>query len=429
MRIAAWHVDEDESGGTQHRPGLREAMRRVEDRETGGIACWRLNRFARNVAEALKDVERVRAVGGVLALVEEDIDPTGPFGELTLTVLLAVAALELNNVKAGWRTAKEEAIARGVPISRTAFGYARVDDGDDKGKLVPHPICGPIVTEAFGIAAGEGLSATVAFLAERASHKTWTADTTRRFLARPVYLGRVQYGEIVRADVHDALVTRTIWEAANRNAENGGKRRAPSADFPLSHIAQCGSCGGPMVGGRGGSDARRTYRCARRCDKPLVISADPLEAHVVDVLREAFRHPGFEVGTGSPAVAEATAALEEAEQELDAFASDVTARKLLGDRYHHHLQQRVGAVEQAHDALHAAMDAADATHVVVPAELWDDLTPGELGDVLRGGLASVIVGPARRGRPVGERVRVVPKGTHGDALAGAEDPQERSLDA
>jgi DNA invertase Pin-like site-specific DNA recombinase len=39
VQIAASHVDEDQSGGTQDRPGLREAIERIEHRETEGIAC------------------------------------------------------------------------------------------------------------------------------------------------------------------------------------------------------------------------------------------------------------------------------------------------------------------------------------------------------------------------------------------------------
>ncbi len=39
VEIVQWHFDEDESGGTQNRPGLREAIRRVEAEETDGIAC------------------------------------------------------------------------------------------------------------------------------------------------------------------------------------------------------------------------------------------------------------------------------------------------------------------------------------------------------------------------------------------------------
>ena len=58
VEIVAWHEDEDESGGTQQRPGLREAIRRIEAGETEGLACYRLNRFARNVGEATTDLDR-----------------------------------------------------------------------------------------------------------------------------------------------------------------------------------------------------------------------------------------------------------------------------------------------------------------------------------------------------------------------------------
>jgi DNA invertase Pin-like site-specific DNA recombinase len=121
VQIVAWHFDEDESGGSQNRPGLREAIERVERGETDGIACWRLNRFARNVAGAIGDVKRIQAAGGHLAFVEEDIDPTGPFGSFILTVLLAVATLERDNLVAGWRTAKARAVDRGAKIGPTAL--------------------------------------------------------------------------------------------------------------------------------------------------------------------------------------------------------------------------------------------------------------------------------------------------------------------
>jgi hypothetical protein len=42
--------------------------------KTEGIACWRLNRFARNVAGAIDDVQRIQVLGGHLAFVEEDIE-------------------------------------------------------------------------------------------------------------------------------------------------------------------------------------------------------------------------------------------------------------------------------------------------------------------------------------------------------------------
>jgi DNA invertase Pin-like site-specific DNA recombinase len=425
--IAEWHVDEDESGGTHERPGLERAVERAVTGDTGGIVSWKIDRFSRYTEGGLRDLRRLEETNARLAFVVEDIDTSGPMGKFVYTVMLAMSEYFLDMIKAGWRTAKSRAINRGVHIGPTPFGYQRVDYGDDKGKLVIDPVRGPIVTEAFAVAARDGLHATIAFLVKHAPERTWTTDTTRRFLKRKVYLGRVTYGNgLVLEDAHDALVTRAIHEAAN-HAVGVGEARRPSAEFPLSGVAECESCGGRMIGSRGGGDKRRMYRCGTRCDAPAAISADAFEAHVVGVLRAAFQHPGFQVGTGTPAVDAATAAVEEAERELDAFAADQTARRLLGDRYHPNLVARVDAVDEARARLHEALTAVDATRVVVPAELWDDLQAAERGTVLRGGLSAVIVG--RGHRPLSERVRVVPKGMDRDAVAGAENASERVLDA
>ncbi len=419
INIATWHVDEDESGGTQDRPGIVAALKRVEAGETDGIACWRLNRFARNVSEALRDVKRVQVAGGVLAFIEEDIDPTGPFGEFLLTVLLAVNALELNNFKAGWRSAKSRAIERGAHIGPTPFGYVRRDDGT----LEIDPDRGPIVSEVFAIAARDGLDAAKTFLRAHVPERTWTAWTVRRFLGNHTYLGRVAYGDdLVCADAHGALVSRAIFERVKHVLEGRVIPRRAKGVFPLSGVAACGTCGGHMIGGRGGADKRRVYRCAGRCAQPATVSADPLEAYVVALLRDAFQHPGFRVGgDDNPAVATAEAALLEAEVLLDEFASNMETQKLLGHRYHHHLEQRVAAVDSGREQLRKAMSNSAAPRVVVPAELWDELEPAELAEVLRGGIETVLIDPGRR--PLGERVRVVPKGMDRPVLASAQDAQ------
>lgn len=163
-----------------------------------------------------------------------------------------------------------------------------------------------------------------------------------------------------------------------------------------------------MVGGRGGADGRRMYRCAARCAAPATISADLLEAHVVALVREAFEHPGFRVGGDDPDARAAEAALEDAERLLEEFASDIEKQKLLGHRYNHHLHQRVEAVTDAREELRRVMAGTAVARVIVPDELWDDLEPAELAEVLRGGIESVLV--ARGRRPIAERVRVVPRG-------------------
>jgi site-specific DNA recombinase len=415
IEIAAWHVDEDESGGTQNRPGLREAMRRVEGGETDGIACWRLNRFARNVAGAVADVERVHAAGGHLAFVEEDIDPTGPFGSFILTVLLAVATLERDNVVAGWKTAKSRAVDRGVQIGPTPFGYERVTskDGGDS-VLSVHPVDGPVVTEAFRLAARQGMDAAHAHLLEHGNGRTWTGWTVRRLLGKRSYLGEARYGELMNATAHPPLVDRATWEAAQPEP---AERRRPKATFPLSGLATCAQCGHPLVGARGGNDGRRMYRCSaalalfkgERCGSPTTVTAELLEQLVrAEIIAALSDHPGYVGGDDTAgALRDAEATLEQCEQALEGLLDDaVDLRGTLGPvGFQRVAQEHVDAVDAARAAYReAARHSERQVHVATPA-LVESADLGELGELVPALLENVIV---TRGRsPLAGRVRIV----------------------
>lgn len=415
VQILAWHVDEDESGGTQSRPGLREAMRRIEARETDGLACWRLNRFARNVAGAIDDMKRIEACGAHLALVEEQIDPTGPFGRFLLTVLLAVATLERDNAVAGFEEAKRRAVARGAYISRTPFGYQRNQDGT----LSPHPEQAPIITEAFRLAAGDSLQTAALYLRQTVPARRWTATQTRRLLSGRSYLGDTHNGDLVQRGTHEPLVSRAIWEAAQTTP----RARTPSAAFPLSGIARCATCDGPMVGGRAGV-GQRTYRCANtrtgQCKQGANVTARILEEHVRDEarqllggLRATVSHPDTDTLT----MLERT--IVEAEAELDAFAADMTLRRALGERYHQHLQARIETVEKARAAYREQARAAQEQLTLCAADVLGENDP-LYALLLRSMFASILVRPGR-GLTIKDRVRLVP--FDADGTAGVAGPQ------
>lgn len=431
IEIVEWHVDEDESGGTQDRPGIRAAIERVANGETGGVACWKLNRFARNVAEALQDVATVQDAGGMLAFTEDDIDATGPAGEFFLTVLLAVAALDLNNLKLSWRIAKERAMNRGAIVGPTPFGYARAD----AGVLIVDVVTGLIVTEAFAVAAEQGLHACVDFLNERCAplpervrgelgrggqRRTWTTSTVRRLLSNRAYLGEFIYGELRHTDPELALVRSSVWHAAQPDEP---KRRRPKAQFPLSGLARCGTCGAHLVGNRAGyhkdGTGRRGYRCAasmgqwkgERCPEPTTVLAELLEAYVRDeaaIAAESLTSRFVDSGELGEALTAAERELADAELELDEFASDLTARRRLGDRYHEYLGARVDDVdakqarvaELAGELAKSGFDDGDVAQLIRDAQLE------ELGVLLRGMLTSVVV--ARGRGPIADRVRFVP---------------------
>jgi DNA invertase Pin-like site-specific DNA recombinase len=436
VEIVAWHEDEDESGGTQDRPGMREAMRRVMEGETDGIACWRLNRFARNVSEALADVKRIHGrqpTPGALAFVEEEIDPTGPFGEFILTVLLAVAALELNNIRAGWRSPKERAHGRGAKIGPTPLGYVRREDGE----LDVHPERGPLVAEAFTRAAEQGLQAALEYLSDlglvhesgkrKGRALSWTTGTVRRLLANRTYLGELRYGDLPPyRDERLAIVPRATWEAAQ---PDGPRRRRPARHYPLSGVARCGSCGEAMVGGSAGAN-RRTYRCRASlklwkgtpCPSPVNVLADTLEEHVRALLTDLWTCTWEAQDDAQGDLREAELALHSSEAELDDLLADVTLRRTLGaERFQRLAEANVEAVEQAQRAYREAASQAARRFTADAPELVASATPDELGELVRGGLEAIVV---KRGRGrIEDRVRLVPKGAPTDAgMAATKNP-------
>lgn len=421
VEIAEWHIDEDESGGTQDRPGLNAATQRAISGATAGVVSWKIDRFSRYTEGGLRDLRELEAVDARLAFVIEDIDTSGPMGRFVYTVMLAMGEYFLGTIKAGWVTAKTRAVERGAHIGPTPYGYERNPDGT----LQAHRERGPVVTEAFTIAAGSGPHAAMDFLLERAPERTWTLFTTERFLRNDAYLGRVSYGELRNDTAHEALTDRATFEAATHGLSARGRRR-PSGDYPLTGLVVCGTCGGGMVGGRGGADNRRVYRCAARCDAPPVVTADLLEAHVVGLVRDRYRNAQVTVGEHDAGSTEAVALVEEAERALDAFAADTKARQVLGHRYHRALEAHARAVEEAEEALRATVARAGQSRQIVPDEAWDSLEPAELAEVLRGGIESIVVDRGRRPLPDRVRVRVL-DGDGGTVLAG-EDAGKRGIE-
>lgn len=404
VEIGEWHVDEDWSGGTHKRPGLERAVTRALDGETGGIVSWKIDRFSRQTEGGLRDLRRLQTAGARLAFVVEDIDTETVYGRMIYTILLAVSEAFLESVKASWVTAKERAVARGAYISRTPFGYHRRDDGT----LEPDPMSGPIVTEAFRLAAGDSLNAAMRYLEQMVPSRRWTTTTVRRLLSGRSYLGDTRHGGRVQAGTHEPLVSRQVWEAAQSTPV--GRRSAEG--FPLSGILRCGTCGSGMVGSRGGK-GQRTYRCAatlttyhgERCKRGPVITATIVEEHLQGVVRGLL---GSVRGTVSDPEVDRLTLLErtvqDAEMELDAFAGDMQLRRSLGDRYHQHLQARVDAVARARTEYRDQARTAQTQLAITGPEVVED--PVLFPVVLRSIFAAVVVNPGRDA--VGDRVRLVP---------------------
>lgn len=417
VEIVQFYEDLDVSGGTRSRPGLDAFLEDLRNGDTQGIVVARLDRLSRlGVGDALALVQEIHEAGGQITAIDLGIDPSTMFGEFAMTLMLGLARMERRKLSESWVEAKERANDRGVQISPTPFGYQRADDA----RLEPDPVYGPIVTEAFRLAAAGGVDAALAHLLEHGNGRTWTSSTVRRLLTKRSYLGEARYGDLSNLDAHPALVTRAIWEAAQPEPT---ARRRPKATFPLSGLASCAQCGNVLVGARGGSDARRTYRCSaalstwkgKRCTSPTTVTAELLEQLVrtatVDALSD---HTGFTAMDCTSDLTEAEDALRDAERELDDLLSDAALRKTLGaDRFRILAQTTVQSVEQAHREYTQLARQSAQTLRMPTVELLQDAVPYELGELLRGVLDDIRV---TRGRsPLAGRVQIIPKCLPADA--------------
>lgn len=406
VEVATCHEDFDQSGGKLDRPGLNALLARIEKGETDGVIVAKLDRLSRlGVADALKLVERITDAGGSIAAVDLGLDPTTPFGEFGMTIMLAMGRMERRRLADSWAVAQQRAVERGAIAGRTPYGYERQPDGT----LLPHPVESVHIQRAFEIAAARGASAAYAYLTTHAPGRYWTTATTRRQLARRVYLGESRHGENINAAAHPPLVSRAIWEAAQHEPRT---YRRSTGEYPLSGIAKCATCGAVMVAGTRSSGRVRRYRCSAaqtlhrgpRCPKPASIAAPALLDHARERLRPILS-VAVSVADGSDELALAERAVLEAEAELDAFAGDLTLRRALGDHYREHADSRAAEAERTRTVYRELASRAQAREQLVPADILDGDDAMLFAELLRGMDISLLVEP---GRGIEGRVRIIP---------------------
>lgn len=384
VQIAEWHTDLDVSGGTMQRPGLKTVLARVRSGATGGIAVARLDRLSRaSVVDALNIVEEVHDAGGQIAAIDLGIDPTTPFGEFAMTIMLALARMERRRIAEQWRISRQRAVQRGVHIaSARPTGYQRRDDG----RLEPHPDEAPVVAEMFRRrAVGASWTELSRLLDERGVRGPygpahWTNGATREVIRNRVHLGEARSGEFVNPAGHEPLVDRATWEAAQIARGAPATRGEPSL---LAGLLRCAGCRHVMKPDRvslADGTRARTYRCRGRHSTGVCQDRAAVMGHLIEGLveREVMaRVAAIKVvgETDDSELAEAQQAASDAEAALVAYRDDERILAALGpDRYIEGLTVRARAADDAH-ALLAELRVAqgggmDFTQL---AELWPEM--------------------------------------------------------
>lgn len=444
VTIANWETDLDKPGPKLSRPGLDKILGRVARGETGGIAVAKINRLSRaGVADALKLVEQIVEQGGTLAAVDLGIDPTTPFGEFGLTIMLGLARMESRRIGEMWLDARTRAVDRGVHISgHEPLGYLR----GETGVLYPDPSTSWSVTEAFKLrAARESWKVIADWLTEegvptRHGAPQWTIATVRTMIRNRVYLGEARSGDLVKVGAHEPLVDEQTWLAANRP---GGISYAPSGSTAgmLSGIVRCAGCSfalKPATRRTREGKIRREYKCrpdkaAGRCPSPASATAEPLEAFVVERFFERFGDMSAQARKRSSERTALEARHAASKAELTAALSGSLAEALGGedsDLFIETVRQRREAAEAAEEAVLAVEDPL--ADLPAPTDLhadWENRTLQQKRALVGTGFDAIFLRRARSPRePVGDRLRFFTSGTAPPLPVRGQRSEIRSVD-
>lgn len=305
----AVYKDDDRSAFKENvrRDGFEDMLRDADLGIFDAVAVRDSDRLYRRLDELPRITKELVPHAQVVAMMEGEVDLTTAAGILRAQMLGAVAEHESRR-KAERVAANARHRAQGgtMTASNRPYGWAwkqPCDAGDDcehrkphapdarprvgsRAGLVPHPVEGQYVADAYENVADKGwsLRQVARWLSEEGQTGTLGVPFTeglhiRKILLSPRNAGLVAHGDKVVAKEKDgqALVSVDLWQRVKLHLEDPTRRTSPGrpANSALSGIARCGLCGGPMNASKGHSRSRRTgeknppvpiYTCGRKLE-------------------------------------------------------------------------------------------------------------------------------------------------------------------
>lgn len=394
--------DLDQSGKKRHRPGLDQAIERVQRGESDGIVVAKLDRFGRSVAHLGELLDILAAHDAALFTVAEGIDTSGKAGRMIASIMSAVAEFEVHRQGESWFVARSNAVGRGVFVGGTVpLGYVK----DETGRLAPGPDA-ETVREAFDRrAAGQSWSTIAEWL-------DLSVGAVRHLIGNRTYLGEIHGGQgIVNLTGHQPIVDRATFEAAN-TVRGVAPARSGRSQGLLSGVLRCASCRYAMKPNMR-ADGRLDYRCkaglrqnATPCPEPVTISARVVERFVVDAFFERVDGLRTAAETNTTEVQDALDTLMAAEAERDAVLDGPLRDLVDTDAFQRLAVEKQGAVDRARERLAVARQAESSLPPEGLRDVWPDLTLTEQRHLLASAFDAVFVRRGFSQRSISDRLHL-----------------------
>ncbi|MDO4269413.1 MAG: recombinase family protein [Eubacteriales bacterium] len=267
-RLRQIYTDGGFSGGTTDRPALRRMLDEIRKGGVAAVVVYKLDRLSRSQKDTLTLIEdEFLANGADFVSICENFDTSTPFGRAMIGILSVFAQLEKEQITERFTMGRigrgKAGYYHGGPS--IPFGYRYAD-----GLLAPDAYRAALVREIFErFCAGQSLS-SICRAMEQACPGKWSTAKLRYLLRNTNYIGKVKFRGVTYDGVHQPLVGRQTFEAAQRLLD---ARRANGAPFRagtlLSGLLYCGRCGARYAGAHG------FYKCYSRAKTSKARVIDP----------------------------------------------------------------------------------------------------------------------------------------------------------
>ena len=339
-KMAGIYADDGISGtDMRKRDEFNRLLRDCEAGKIDLVLTKSISRFARNTADMLNAIRKLRAKNIAIYFEKERINTLDDTGEMFITILGSQAQEESRNLSENTRWGITRRFENGTVLVNCSrfMGYTRNEDGELE--IVPEEaevvrLIFRLYLEGLSVAGikrhleGEGiLTAT--------GRKNWNDATIYRMLSNEKYMGdallqktytadfltktRLKNNGEVRqyyiTDNHEGIIPREIFHAVQlekkrRAARNKSavtrrakeKKKGYSSKYILSNLLVCGECGQPyrrLTWTRNGVK-RIVWRCASRaehgtkyCQHSATLDEEPLQRAVMQAIRRAARDSEF----------------------------------------------------------------------------------------------------------------------------------------
>lgn len=284
LEIAGQYCDEGLSGKNDKRPQFKQMIKDIKEKKDNVryVLVFKLSRFARNAADTLKNLQLMKDNGVDLICIKEGLNSSTATGKMMLTIMSAVAEMELENIHTQTMAGRRQKAREGKWNGGFApYGY-KLKDGmleivEEEAKTVRY-IFELFTTEMLGAMAvakrlnSEGIKKIVR---QNGTKETFTSDFIKKILDNPVYMGKIAYGRrktekvdgdsgrthivketnadnIIMVDgIHKAIVTEEQWNSAHKKRLETGvhkEKLEQDHEYVLSGLIKCPSCESKLYG-------------------------------------------------------------------------------------------------------------------------------------------------------------------------------------